>query len=63
MCAGAMYWAQLKRLIYAADDLKRGFTQHNAQILHPRTIISKGVLRKECSVLIDQFFKKVRGRM
>jgi tRNA(adenine34) deaminase len=63
MCAGAMYWAQLKRLVYAADDLKRGFTQHNSQILHPRTQMEKGILIKECSMLIDQFFKKMRERM
>jgi tRNA(adenine34) deaminase len=63
MCAGALYWAQLKRLVYAADDLKSGFTQHNSPILHPRTTISKGILRKECGALIDQFFKKMRERM
>ena len=63
MCAGALYWAQLKRLVYAADDLKRGFTQHNSQILHPRTQIETGILGKECGALIDQFFRKMRERM
>lgn len=62
MCAGALYWAQLKRLVYAADDPKRGYTQHNSQILHPRTELTKGVLSKECGTLVERFFKQMRNR-
>lgn len=60
MCAGALYWAQLKRLVYAADDPKRGYTQYNSQILHPRTEIEKGLMGKECGALVEQFFKQMR---
>ena len=60
MCAGALYWAQLKKLVYAADDPKRGYTQHNSPILHPRTEIQKGLLGKECGKLVERFFKRMR---
>ena len=60
MCAGALYWAQLKRLVYAADDPKRGYTQHNSPILHPRTEIQKGLMGKECGALVERFFKRMR---
>lgn len=60
MCAGALYWAQLKRLVYAADDPKRGYTRLYSPVLHPRTEIQKGILGQECGTLVERFFKEMR---
>jgi tRNA(adenine34) deaminase len=60
MCAGAMFWAQLGKLVYAASDPKRGFSTINKSILHSSTIIEKGVLERECSDLLKNFFKNKR---
>lgn len=60
MCAGALYWAQLGTLIYAAIDDKRGFSMLNNTITHPKTIIIQGVMEKESSQLIKSFFAKKR---
>ncbi len=60
MCAGAMFWAQLGKLVYAASDPKRGFSTINESILHSSTIIEKGVLERECSDLLKNFFKNKR---
>jgi len=62
MCAGALYWAQLKKLVYAADDLKRGYSLHQSPVLHPRTEVKKGVLGKECGELVEKFFREMRER-
>ena len=60
MCAGAMAWAQLGRLVYGADDPKRGYTRHAPSLLHPRTEVTKGVRARECGELVTEFFKKLR---
>jgi tRNA(adenine34) deaminase len=60
MCAGASNWIQIDRIVYGADDEKRGFTLLKASILHPKTTVTRGVLRKECSVLLKDFFSKKR---
>jgi len=62
MCAGALYWAQLGKLIYAAADQKRGFTAVNPNMLHPKTALSRGPLEKQSSRLISDFFKRIRDR-
>ncbi len=62
MCAGALYWAQLKKLVYAADDLKRGYSLHQSPVLHPRTVVKKGILGKECGLLVERFFREMRER-
>lgn len=59
MCAGAMYWAQLPRLVFGASDPKRGYRSMGAS-LHPRTEVHSGVLENECRTLLDDFFKKLR---
>ena len=59
MCAGAMYWAQLYRLVYGASDPHRGFKVLGTK-LHPKTKVSSGVMSKECKLLIDAFFIKKR---
>lgn len=61
MCAGAIAWAQLGRLVYAAKDLKKGYTLLNAPILHPKTQITSGILEDECAALIRQFFQQKRS--
>ncbi len=60
MCAGALMWAQIGNVIYGAPDKKRGFSNATPSILHPKTNIKHGILENECSILIQQFFKKKR---
>jgi len=56
MCAGASFWAQLGRIVYGADDEKRGYTLVRQILLHPKTVVQGGVMKKECSRLISDFF-------
>ncbi len=60
MCGGALAWAQIGRIVYGASDPKRGFSQINGSILHPRTEVIKGVLEQECSALLTRFFTTKR---
>ena len=60
MCAGALQWSQLSRVVYGATDSKRGFQQAGIQ-LHPKTQLTGGVLKKEAKALLDQFFAKKRA--
>lgn len=60
MCAGALHWAQLQKLVYGASDVQRGFSLVNSQLLHPKTEVSKGMKGDECKALIDEFFKAIR---
>lgn len=60
MCAGASAWCQVGRVVWGADDPKRGCTGYSPSIFHPRTGISRGVLREECEALMAEFFKKLR---
>lgn len=60
MCAGALHWVQLQRLVYAADDVQRGYSLVNQPLLHPRTEIVKGVRKAESKELIDRFFQRIR---
>ena len=60
MCAGAMKWARIGRLVYAADDVKFGYTTLSEKILHPKTKITKGVSQKESAQLMKDFFAKKR---
>ena len=59
MCAGAIFWSQIKTLVYAASDLKRGFSIHKG-ILHPKTKVLKGEYEKESLKLLRDFFKSKR---
>lgn len=59
MCAGALYWAQLSRLVFAAEDLKRGY-RINSTPLHPKTEVSHGIFAQESQDLIQKFFKSKR---
>lgn len=60
MCAGAMGWAQLAKVVYGTGDPKRGFAKLAPQALHPKTVVVKGVLEKECAEIMQNFFKKKR---
>lgn len=60
MCAGALGWAQLSELVYAAADEKRGYTRLAPQALHPKTKVTKGLLAEESVVLLQEFFKNKR---
>lgn len=60
MCAGALAWAQLGRLVYAASDDKRGFMRFGKAVLHPKTKVEMGILQDEASALIKEFFKVKR---
>ena len=56
MCAGALYWSHITKVVYGASDDKRGFSKLNQPVLHPKTILVKGVLEEECSTLLKDFF-------
>ena len=60
MCAGAIAWAQTGRLVFGADDEKRGYRHYAPQALHPKTIVVKGVMADECADLMKEFFREKR---
>lgn len=60
MCAGAIGWSQLGRLVYGASDEKRGFQRFAPQALHPKTVVLSGLQEDECATLMKDFFKKKR---
>ena len=60
MCAGALAWSQIGRIVYGASDPKRGFSTISDNMLHPRTVLTAGVLREECEALMKNFFAKLR---
>ena len=60
MCAGAIGWAQVKRVVYGASDEKRGFTVFAPKALHPKCKVSSGVLESDCRELMQSFFAKKR---
>lgn len=60
MCGGALAWSQIGRVVWGADDAKRGYTSFSERIMHPRTSIHRGVLREECEALMSEFFASLR---
>lgn len=56
MCAGAIGWAQLRRLVFGAEDVKRGYRRYAPQALHPKTEVVQGLLADECAALMKAFF-------
>lgn len=60
MCAGALYWSQIERVVFGASDDKRGFSKVQPNILHPKTQIIKGIMANDCETLMKDFFKKLR---
>ena len=61
MCSGALYWSQVKRLVFGASDPKRGYQSCFNLSLHPRTAVQQDVLAKESNQLLICFFKKLRN--
>lgn len=62
MCAGAIGWAQVRRVVYGAPDDKRGFTLFAPNALHPKCTILSGVLETKCRELVQSFFAKIRNK-
>ena len=60
MCAAALCWAQLGRLVYGASDPKRGYMLFSRSLLHPKTAVLSGVLADQCGALVSDFFSKLR---
>ena len=60
MCAGAAYWTQIGKIVYGACDDKRGYTLAKTNLLHPSTVVVKGVLASESTNLLQKFFRKKR---
>ena len=60
MCAGAIGWSQLGRLVYGASDPKRGYSYFAPKALHPKTKVVSGVLEEECAALMKEFFLRKR---
>lgn len=60
MCAAALAWAQVSRVVYGASDPRRGYSLYSPPLLHPRTEVSSGILSEECSALLADFFKSRR---
>ena len=60
MCAGALFWSQVGKVVFGAADLKRGFIENGGK-LHPKTEIVQGVLEQECAFLMTEFFKRKRN--
>jgi len=60
MCGGALAWSQISRIVYGADDDKRGFSSVSKSISHPKTEIKGGVLSVECGAIMKDFFAKKR---
>ncbi|MBR4037596.1 MAG: nucleoside deaminase [Tidjanibacter sp.] len=61
MCAGAIAWSQVGRVVYGAADPKRGFMRFGRELLHPKTELTSGVMAEECGALVEHFFAKLRN--
>lgn len=65
MCAGALGWSQIGRIVFGASDPKRGYfswLRPDRQAIHPKTRVTSGVLEEECKELMQDFFRKLRGK-
>ena len=60
MCAGASFWSQLAKIVYGANDEKRGYTLVRQNLLHPKTVVQGGIMKEECSRLLKSFFERKR---
>ncbi len=61
MCAGALFWSRIDRIVFATADEKRGYRLFYPGIIHPKTKVTKGILQEEARSVMDYFFKKLRG--
>ncbi|MEY4383336.1 MAG: tRNA((34)) deaminase [Bacteroidota bacterium] len=60
MCAGALYWSQIGRIVYGAAEEKRGFEKHGRSLIHPKTQVVPGILANESEQLLKEFFSRLR---
>ena len=60
MCAGAIAWAQTGKLVFGAEDEKRGYQKYAGSALHPKTVVVKGIMADECAALMKEFFAAKR---
>ena len=60
ICGGALGWSQLKKVVFGAKDIKKGFSTLEKNILHPKTLVEGGILKEECEKLLNDFFAKKR---
>jgi len=60
MCAGALGWSQIPRVVFGASDEKRGFLRYAPNALHPKTTVTSGILEEECRAIMQEFFKGKR---
>ena len=60
MCAGALYWSQIDKIVFGARDEKRGAGRFQNELYHPKTLLVNGVLEEECAELMVDFFKSKR---
>lgn len=61
MCAGALAWSQIGRVVYGASDPKKGFSLFFPSLMHPKTEVVSGVLAEECGSKVTEFFRKKRS--
>ena len=61
MCASALKWARIARLVYGASDAKAGYTLTAGRVLHPKTEVTSGIMSEECSELLKKFFRNKRN--
>lgn len=61
MCAGAIGWAQIPRIVYGTTDEKRGFHEYAPHAMHPKSTVTGGILEEECRQLMQDFFKQKRS--
>ena len=61
MCAGAAGWAQVGRVVWGADDPKKGYRRYSETVFHPKTTVVRGVLGEECEELMTSFFAGLRN--
>jgi tRNA(adenine34) deaminase len=61
MCAGALHWVQLQKLVFGASDVQRGYSLVSTPLLHPKTEVASGIMGEEAKALIDNFFRKLRS--
>jgi tRNA(adenine34) deaminase len=62
MCAGALYWSQISKIVYASQDYKMGTFTKGYNLIHPKTIVKKGILEEQSIELLQKFFKTKRNK-
>ena len=62
MCAGASYWTQIGAIVFGATDEKKGFRNISSKIIHPRTVLTGGIMEGECANLMRSFFQNKRNK-